>query len=129
MLCLATGVTAEFLSLVSQLPALQSLDMTNQWLLGTLPANLSFPRLTELRLTYNDISVGPACDLARSKMLPCPWCRIRFLQSFGTNNSLSNVTIAATMGLGVLQQQFLCQPLYSAHLGTFPTVPKLKNES
>ncbi|KAK9917092.1 hypothetical protein WJX75_000820 [Coccomyxa subellipsoidea] len=50
------GVTAEFLSLVSQLPALQSLDMTNQWLLGTLPANLSFPRLTELRLTYNDIS-------------------------------------------------------------------------
>lgn len=84
MLCLATGVTAEFLSLVSQLPALQSLDMTNQWLLGTLPANLSFPRLTELRLTYNDISVGLACDLARTKMLPCPWCRIRILQSFET---------------------------------------------
>ncbi len=54
----AAGFIAEFLTLVSGLPALQSLDVTNQWLIGTLPANLSFPRLTELRLTYNDLQVG-----------------------------------------------------------------------
>ncbi|CAL8464777.1 g4312 [Coccomyxa elongata] len=47
---------AEFLTTISELPALEKVDMTNQWLIGTLPANISFPSLRELYLTDNDIS-------------------------------------------------------------------------
>lgn len=48
---------SEFLTIISELPALEKVDMTNQWLIGTLPANISFPSLRELYLTDNDISV------------------------------------------------------------------------
>jgi hypothetical protein len=45
------------LQVASQLPALTKLDFYNQYLTGTLPANISFPKLSELRLVNNDISV------------------------------------------------------------------------
>lgn len=44
--------------MVSALPQLTKLDFFNQFLTGTLPSNISFPRLMEIRLINNDISVG-----------------------------------------------------------------------
>ena len=46
--------------MVSALPQLTKLDFYNQLLTGTLPANISLPKLVELRLIANDISVRPS---------------------------------------------------------------------
>lgn len=52
--------------MLSRLPDLQYLDFSNQFLTGTIPANISFPQLTELRLTNNDIAVSPPSLLCSS---------------------------------------------------------------
>lgn len=55
--CAAAGQISDVLQAVSALPQLAKLDFYNQHLTGMLPSNISFPRLTELRLVNNDISV------------------------------------------------------------------------
>lgn len=53
------GDVGDVLRVLSQLPQLIKLDFFNQFLTGTLPADVSFPRLVEIRLIANDISVRP----------------------------------------------------------------------
>ncbi|CAL8464771.1 g4306 [Coccomyxa elongata] len=50
------GNIANVLQAASALPRLTKLDFTNQFLTGTLPANISFPSLEELILVNNDIT-------------------------------------------------------------------------
>lgn len=58
--------------MVSALPQLTKLDFFNQFLTGTLPSNISFPRLMEIRLINNDISVGPCVPLLLCCLMATP---------------------------------------------------------
>ena len=58
--------------MVSALPQLTKLDFYNQLLTGTLPSNISFPKLVEMRLIANDISVRPPALLLRSTFSQTP---------------------------------------------------------
>ena len=72
-MCLRAGNIGDVLQAASVLPRLTKLDFTNQFLTGTLPANISFPSLEELILVNNDITV-------RSIALPTPTVLMFFLK-------------------------------------------------
>ena len=63
----AAGSAAEVLRVLAKLPQLQSVDLLNQFLTGTLPPDVAFPALQVLQLAENFISVRPLlCPPARS---------------------------------------------------------------
>ena len=55
----SAGDLGSVLRIASELPRLASLDLTNQYLEGTIPSGLSFPLLQTLLLRSNNIQVLP----------------------------------------------------------------------
>jgi hypothetical protein len=56
---LHAGSAVQVLRVLARLPQLQSVDLQNQFLTGTLPPEVAFPSLQVLQLAENFISVRP----------------------------------------------------------------------
>ena len=77
------------MKVVSALPQLTKLDFYNQLLTGTLPSNISFPKLSEMRLIANDISVRLSHSPSRLTLIPkhpslLPCSRLPSMKDFKT---------------------------------------------
>ena len=100
-MCLRAGDIGDVLQAASDLPRLTKMDFTNQFLTGTLPANISLPALEELILVNNDITV-------RSLTLPTP---IALMFSLGRRCLLVGSIFAYCRALLV---RLVCLPFASA---------------